>query len=198
MLTRLYEILRVRTHTGSLFAIAAILAVIGTTQTIASGMWDAVSHIISAPEMFWSIQHIAVYAGVVLVVASAITAYALLIWKKNSLGASQKRILCLVIVGAVLQVVSGYADSVSHDIYGIDGLVSWSHQPLELGLVISSLAALLLLHHSTLRFRPLTMLASTVLVFSIMWLLFNLLLITSATILCMPVYVVFSSGCAVM
>lgn len=198
MLERLHRILRVRAYTESLFSVAALLATIGTSQTIASGIWDAISHIFREPEQFWSIQHVAVYAGVAIVAGSAVTAYALLIWRHDSLTTAQKRALGLVIAGATLQIVSGYADSISHDIYGIDGLVSWSHQPLELGLVISSLGALLLLRQASVRIRPLAFLAAIVLVFSSMWLIFNLLLITNATILCLAVYKLFSSGCAVM
>ena len=198
MTWRLHKMLRAKPHTRSLFSVAALLATVGTTQTITSGIWDAVSHVLREPESFWSIQHVAVYAGVSIVVGSAAVAYALLIWRRDSLSVAQKRALGLVIAGAILQTVSGYADSVSHDIYGIDGLLSWSHQPLELGLVVSSLGAVLLLRHSNCRIRILALLASGVLVLSSLWLVFNMLLITSSTMLCLPVYKVFSSGCAVM
>lgn len=198
MLERLAKILQARSRTGTLFTVVALLATAGVTQTIASGIWDAISHMLEAPEQFWSIQHIAVYAGVAVVVVSAAMAYTLLIWRQNALSGSQKRALALVIAGAILQIVSGYADSVSHDVYGIDGLVSWSHQPLELGLVVSALGAMILLRHSPIRSLPLALLSSIVLVFAALWLAFNLLLITNATILCLPVYKVFSSGCAVM
>ena len=198
MLGRLQRILRAAPHTGTLFSAAALLATAGTLQTIASGMWDAVSHILREPEQFWSAPHIAVYAGVALVAASAAVAYALLLWRQESLSRPQRRALALVIAGAILQIVSGYADSVSHDIYGIDGLVSWSHQPLELGLVISALGAVILLRHATVRVRFVPYVASSVLVLSALWLAFNLMLMVSADLLCLPVYKVFSSGCAVM
>lgn len=198
MLEKLTRILRTRPHTNLLFSAVGLLATIGVTQTIGSGIWDAISHILKEPEQFWSIQHVAVYTGVGIVVVSAVMAYGLLIWKQDMLSRQQKHALVLIIAGAMLQIISGYADSISHDIYGIDGLVSWSHQPLELGLVTSALGALVLLRNSTIKVMPLASLAAVVLVFSIVWLVFNLLLVTSATVLCLAIYKVFSSGCAVM
>ena len=198
MLGALYRILGVRPRTGGMLGAAAILATFGTSQTVASGIWDAISHIMREPEHFWSVQHIAVYAGVAAVACSAGIAYALLVWQRDSLSAPQKRALAIVIGGAILQIVSGYADSVSHEAYGIDGLVSWSHQPLEAGLVASSLGGVLLLRHAGPRARLLAPVSAVVLVASTMWLAFNLLLVPGAAMLCLPVYKVFLSGCAVM
>ena len=198
MLGTLYRILGARPRANSLLGAAALLATFGTSQTVASGVWDAISHIMREPEQFWSIQHVAVYAGVALVAGSAALAYTLLVWQRDSLSGPQRRALAIVIAGAMLQIVSGYADSVSHDTYGIDGLVSWSHQPLEAGLVASSLGGVLLLRHAGPRVRLLAPVSAVVLVASSMWLAFNLLLVPAATMLCLPVYKVFLSGCAVM
>lgn len=187
-----------RASAESLFGAAALLATLGTSQTVASGVWDAISHIMREPEHFWSIQHVAVYAGVAAVVCSAAIAYVLLVWRRASLLPAQKRALALVVAGAVLQAVSGHADYVSHEIHGIDGLVSWSHQPLEAGLLLSSLGGALLLRHAGPRARLLAPVSAMVLVASALWLAFNLFLLVDATMPCLAVYQVFSSGCAVM
>ena len=70
----------------------------------------------------------------------------------------------LVIVGSILQIVSGFGRIPCLMIlFGIDGLISWSHQPLELGLVLASLGAVLILknrEHTKLKiFLPFSIVA---------------------------------------
>ena len=175
---------RLRTRAAPL---AAVLAVSGCCATLAGGAWDASSHALDAPESFWTVQHLAVYAGVGSSVSAALVARA-------APGIGRTAFLLLA-SGALLQAGSGAADSVSHELFGIDGLVSLSHQPLELGLVLSSAGAVAMLRGGPL---PLAVPASLALVASSAWLAFNLLLLPAAKILCVPVYVAFSSGCAVM
>lgn len=167
--------------------LAAVLAVSGCCATLAGGAWDASSHALDAPESFWTVQHLAVYAGVGSSVSAALVA--------RAARSVPRAALLLLASGALLQAGSGAADSVSHELFGIDGLVSFSHQPLELGLALSSAGAV-----SMLRGGPLLLAipASLALVASSAWLAFNLMLLPAATILCAPVYVAFSSGCAVM
>ncbi|MCY4251906.1 MAG: hypothetical protein OXU86_03885 [Thaumarchaeota archaeon] len=198
MIGAIHRALVSRASATSLFGAAALLATLGTSQTVISGVWDAISHILREPEHFWSIQHVAVYAGVAAVACSAAIAYALLVWRRESLVPAQRRALALVIAGAILQVVAGHADYVSHEMYGIDGLVSWSHQPLEAGLLASALGGALLLRHAGPRARLLAPVSAMVLVASALWLAFNLFLVANATMPCLAVYKVFSSGCAVM
>ena len=82
---------------------------------------------------------------------------------RKSVHGSLKTGIKLVIVGSILQIVSGFGDSLSHDVFGIDGLISWSHQPLELGLVLASLGAVLILknrEHTKLKiFLPFSIIA---------------------------------------
>ncbi len=105
----------------------------------------------------------------------------------------------LVIVGTIIQLISGFADSLSHDIFGIDGLISWSHQPLELGLVLVSLGGVLIIknrEHTKLKaFLPFSIVTF---LFLTIWLIFNLVLIFGHTIQCIPVYEIFSSGCSIL
>ena len=111
----------------------------------------------------------------------------------------EKKGIWIIIIGSTLSITAGYADSLSHDIFGIDGLVSWSHQPLELGLVLASLGGLLVLknrEHTKLHILlPFSIISF---IFFTTWLAFNLVLIFGHTIQCIPVYEIFSSGCAIL
>ncbi len=181
----------------TLVSIVSILAVIGPIVTVSAGFWDAISHLQQEIEFFWSIQHIVVYTGVSLTVCAAIIGCILLFRKLTR--RSLKTGIKLVIIGSVIQLISGYGDSLSHDIFGIDGLVSWSHQPLELGLVLASLGGVLILknrEHTKLKvFLPFSIVTF---LFFTTWLIFNLFLIFGHTIQCIPVYQIFSSGCSIL
>jgi len=177
--------------------IVSILAVIGSVIVVTAGLWDAISHLQKEPEFFWSIQHIIVYSGVSMTSCAAFIGCILLL--KKSVHKSLKTGIILVIVGTVIQLISGFADSLSHDLYGIDGLISWSHQPLELGLVLVSLGGVLIIknrEHTKLKvFLPFSIVTF---LFLTIWLIFNLILIFGHTIQCIPVYEIFSSGCSIL
>ena len=175
----------------------SILAVIGSVVIVSAGFWDAISHLQKEPELFWSIQHIIVYTGVSMTSCAAIIGCILLF--RKSVHRSLKTGIIFVIVGSIIQLISGYGDSLSHDIFGIDGLISWSHQPLELGLVLASLGGVLIIknrEHTKLKaFLPFSIVAF---LFFTTWLIFNLVLIFGHTIQCIPVYEIFSSGCSIL
>jgi hypothetical protein len=184
-------------RTKVLLGIVSLFAVFGTLLELSSGIWDATSHVLEEPEFFWSIQHIAVYCGVAMIVTSGIFGF-ILMFKKKINGTLKKGII-IIIIGSILQISAGYADSLSHDLFGIDGLVSLSHQPLELGLVLSALGAFLILSDPRTKnfskFRPISIMT---LILSISWIGFNLSLLLGNTILCLPFYEIFSSGCAIL
>ncbi len=174
-----------------------ILAVLGTSQMLAGGIWDASSHALKEPEFFWSIQHVAVYFGVAMVSSAAILSFFAL--KQYHPTGIFKRGIQIVILGSILQISAGYADSVSHDVYGIDGLLSLSHQPLELGIVLTAIGAFLVLKSNpTSKLNRLLPVSIISVIVSILWLGFNLSLLIGGPILCLPVYEIFSSGCAVL
>ena len=179
-------------NSGTLVSLVSILAVVGPVIVVSAGFWDAISHLQKEPEFFWSPSHIVVYTGVSMTSCAAIMG-CLLIFRK-SVNGSLKTGIKLVIVGSVLQIVAGFGDSLSHDVFGIDGLISWTHQPLEFALVLASLGGVLILknrEHTKLKaFLPFS-------IFTI-WLLFNLVLIFGHTIQCIPVYEIFSSGCSIL
>ena len=182
---------------STLVSLVSILAVIGPIIIVSAGFWDAISHLQKEPEFFWSPSHIVVYFGVSMTTCAAIMGGILII--RKSVRGSLKTGIKLVILGSVLQIVSGFGDSLSHDVFGIDGLISWSHQPLEFGLVLASLGGVLILknrEHTKLgAFLPFSIIAF---VFFTTWLIFNLVLILGHTIQCIPIYEIFSSGCSIL
>ena len=182
---------------SALVSFVSILAVIGPIVIVSAGFWDAISHLQKEPEFFWSIQHIIVYTGVSLTSCAAIIGCILLF--RKSVHGSLKTGIKLVIIGSITQIISGFGDSLSHEVFGIDGLISWSHQPLEFGLVLASLGGVLIIknrEHTKLKvFLPFSIIAF---LFFTTWLIFNLVLVFGHTIQCIPVYEIFSSGCAIL
>ena len=182
---------------NNLILLVSILAVFGTLQMISGGVWDAASHAVKEPEKFWSIQHIAVYSGVAMITISGI--FGFFIIRSKIAQKSTETGIKFVIIGAILQLVFGYADSISHDVFGIDGLISLSHQPLELGLILSSLGGFLILKSiQGSKIKKLIPLAIMTLILSISWIVFSLVMYVGGTILCIPIYEMFSSGCAIL
>ena len=187
----------VLTKPNILISFVSIFAVIGPVVIVSAGFWDAISHLQKEPEFFWSTSHIFVYTGVSLTGFSAIIGSILLIQK--SVKGSLKTGIKFVIVGSIVQAISGFGDSLSHEVFGIDGLISWSHQPLEFGLVLASLGGLLIIknreHTKLSLFLPFAIIAF---LFFTIWLLFNILIIFGHVIQCIPIYEIFSSGCAIL
>ena len=199
MLTTLLEKVsnRLCLKSNSQLSIISILAVTGPLIILVAGIWDAINHIQNSPEFFWSDPHIVVYAGVTLVAVASLFSINLLI--KNSINGILKRGLQLVIVGSIIQIVSGFGDSISHDMFGIDGLLSLTHQPLEIGIVLSALGGFLIIKSrqntnlkAFLPFSIVTFLLMTT------WLAFNFALYFGHYIQCMPIHLIFSSGCSVL
>jgi len=182
---------------NTLVSMVSVLAVIGPVVILSGGIWDAISHLQREPELFWTIQHISVYTGVSMITSAGIIGIILLV--RNSVKGILKKGIRLVIVGSIIQLVSGFADSLSHDVYGIDGLISWSHQPLEFGIVLAALGGFLIMksrQHTRLKiFLPFSIIALLLLTG---WLGFNIFLIFGHVIQCIPVYDIFSSGCSIL
>ena len=181
----------------TLVSTISILAVIGPVVIVSAGFWDAISHILQEPEFFWSPSHIVVYSGVTMTAIAATMGLVLLV--RKSVHGSLKTGINLVIIGSIIPIISGFGDSLSHDLYGIDGLISWSHQPLELGLVLASFGAVLIIknrEHTKLKFfLPFSIIAF---LFFSTWLIFNIVLTFGHTIQCIQIYEIFSSGCSIL
>ena len=181
----------------NLVHIICVLSVIGPVITVSAGFWDAISHLQKEPEFFWSPSHMIVYTGVSMTAVAAILGGVLII--RKSVHRSLKTGIKLVMIGSIIQIISGFGDSLSHEVFGIDGLISWSHQPLELGLVLGSLGGLLILkNREHTKLKLLLPFSIVTFLFFTIWLGFNIVLIFGHTIQCIPVYEIFSSGCAIL
>ena len=180
-----------------IISFVSIFAVIGPVVVVSAGFWDAISHLQKEPEFFWSPSHILVYTGVSITGFAAFAGFVLIL--KKTVHGSLKTGIKLVIAGSIIQAIAGFGDSLSHEVFGIDGLISWSHQPLEFGLVLASLGGFLIIknrEHTKLSvFLPFSIVAF---LFFTIWLLFNLILLFGHTVQCIPVYEIFSSGCAIL
>jgi len=184
-------------QTTTLVSLIAILAVFGPFISVSGGFWDTVNHLLNEPDYFWSIQHMVVYFGVSLVAFAGFLSIILLI--KKSVHGTLKTGILLVVTGAAIQLVAGFADSISHDVYGIDGLISWSHQPLELGLVLAALGGFLVLkNREHTRLKILIPFSIIAFLFFTTWLVFNFALIFGHTMQCIYIHVIFSSGCSIL
>ena len=174
--------------------VVSILSVLGTFAVILGGIWDSASHALKIPDTFWTIQHVTVYSGVTVVAFSA--AFGTMISIKN-----RKIIIgiTMLMIGSIMQLGGGYVDYNFHEIYGIDGLVTASHLTIESGLLLTSIGGFLTIskfsYNKTKKIVPFSIVN---VLFSTTWIGFNLALLVGATMLCIPVYELFSSGCSVM
>ncbi|MCV0410532.1 hypothetical protein [Nitrosopumilus sp.] len=185
------------TKSSTLVSLVSILAVIGPVVVVSAGFWDAISHLQKEPEFFWSPSHMVVYTGVSMTACAAIMGSMLIL--RKSVRGSLKTGIKLVIAGSIVQIIAGFGDSISHDLFGIDGLISWSHQPLELGLVLASLGGVLILkNREHTKLKLLLPFSIVTFLFFTTWLIFNLVLIFGHTIQCIQVYEIFSSGCSIL
>ena len=182
---------------NSQLVIISILAVIGPVLILVAGIWDAINHIQNSPEFFWSDPHIVVYSGVFMVAIAAVFSINLLM--KNSIHGILKRGMQLIIVGSIMQIIFGFGDSISHDVFGIDGLLSLTHQPLEIGIVLSALGGFLIIkarQNSNLKvFLPFSILTFLLIT---SWLGFNFALYFGHYVQCIPIHLIFSSGCSIL
>ena len=182
---------------NSRLTIISTHVVIGTLVILVAGIWDAVNHIQNSPEFFWSDPHIVVYSGVFMVAIASIFSVNLLM--KNSIHGILKRGMQLVIIGSIMQIISGFGDSISHDMFGIDGLLSLTHQPLEIGIVLSALGGFLIIKASqNLNLKILLPFSIVTFLLVTSWLGFNFALYFGHYVQCIPIHLIFSSGCSVL
>lgn len=176
--------------------ISSFLAVCGTLIMLLGGVWDSASHEMRIPDTFWTIQHMTIYFGASMVACSAITATLVLNNHEHKL---MKKGMIMIILGAIFQLGGGYADYNFHEIYGIDGLVTPSHLSIETGLLLSAAGGFVTLakskNHVLKKMAPMSIMS---ILLSASWIGFNLILLVGSVVLCVPVFQLFYSGCAVM
>ena len=183
--------------TETILFVISILAICGTVTELLGGIWDASTHALRAPEKFWTIQHATIYAGVGMIVSSSVLGMIILFL--NSKNKILYKGIKIILLGSILQLVGGYADSISHEIYGVDGLVTPSHLTIETGLFLSALGSFITLCQVDKRkTRKVMSIAIMTVLLSASWIGFNLIILFTSVVLCIPVYDLFSSGCAVL
>lgn len=192
------ELSHILVQQNFLLATIAILAIFGTMLEIISLIWDSSSHITQDTDEFWRIHHIAVYSGAGMIAISAFTSLKFLIKKfpNNKVRNGIK----LIIIGAGVQLFSGYMDSVSHYIFGIDGKISITHTfGLESSLILTAIGGFIVLNQinnektkKLVPFAIITILSAIIAVF------FDLVLLIAGPIICAHVFEIVSYGCAIL
>ncbi len=174
----------------------SLLATCGTFIVLVGGVWDSSSHELRIPDTFWTVQHMTIYTGASIVALSALTGI-IVIMK----GGNEKihGAIMIIIVGTVAQLLGGYFDYNFHTKYGIDGLVTPSHLTVETGLLLSAIGGLILLSKvKNKHIKKIIPISIMTVLLSASWIGFNLSLLLGAVVECVPIYQMFSSGCAVM
>lgn len=177
-------------------SVISFLTICGTFIVLVGGVWDSSSHELRIPDTFWTIQHITIYFGASIVALAALTGAIAIVKGVNK---KIQRAIMIIIVGAMAQLVGGFFDYSFHTQYGIDGLVTPSHLTVETGLMLSAIGGFVLLSRVKNKYikkiAPISILA---ILLSVSWVGFNLSLLLGAVVECVPIYQMFSSGCAVM
>jgi len=135
-------LLKSRSHLARKFAIGSTLVSIGIFISATGGSWDISNHLLNKPETFFSIPHAVLYTGVVVAILGTVIVWmahrAISIYDSN-FNASTK----IILAGICMLVVAGPVDFAWHSAFGLDGLLSPPHFVLLLGMIISSLGAML-------------------------------------------------------
>lgn len=118
--------------------IILIISLVGSVLEIWGGSWDITSHLLGAPESFFTPPHAVLYTGVGIGLIAGIMSFFILIKDKEARQASFSFGLKLIIVGSVIQIVAGPGDYVWHELFGVDGLLSPTHLTLITGILIQS------------------------------------------------------------
>ena len=181
-----------------LLATIAMLAIFGSTLEVISLIWDSSSHITQDTDEFWRIHHIAVYSGAGMIAISAFIGLKFLI-KKHPNNKIRNGIK-LIIIGAGVQLFSGYMDSLSHYFYGIDGKISITHTfGLEASLIPAAIGGFIILNHlENEKIRKLIPFAIFTILAAIFPVFFDLILLIAGPIICAHVFDVLSFGCAIL
>jgi len=196
---KLYEELsHILVQQNFLLALIAILAIFGTMLEVTSLIWDSSSHITQDTDEFWRIHHIAVYSGAGMIMVSAFIGLKFLI-KKHPNNKIRNGIK-LIIIGAGVQLFSGYMDSFSHYVYGIDGKISITHTfGLEASLIPVAIGGFILLTQlDNNKIKKLIPFAIFTILTAIFPVIFDLVLLIAGPIICAHVFDFVSFGCAIL
>ena len=115
-----------------------ITSLLGSVLEIWGGSLDITSHLLGAPESFFTPPHAVLYSGVGIGLIAGIMAFLILVKDKEIRQESFSFGLKLIIVGSTIQIISGPGDFVWHELFGVDGLLSPTHLTLITGILIQS------------------------------------------------------------
>ena len=192
------ELSHILVQQNFLLALIAILAIFGTMLEVTSLIWDSSSHITQDTDEFWRIHHIAVYSGAGMITISAFIGLKFLI--KRHPNNKMRNGIKLIIIGAGVQLFSGYMDSFSHYVYGIDGKISITHTfGLEASLIPVAIGGFILLtqldNNKTKKLIPFAIFTILTAIFPV---IFDLVLLIAGPIICAHVFDFVSFGCAIL
>ncbi|WP_255464597.1 hypothetical protein [Nitrosopumilus sp. b2] len=156
-----------------------LVALVGTTLAMWGASWDITSHLLRAPETFFTPSHGILYLGVGISVISAIMSSVAYLRRKELRTESFAAGLKLVVIGALIQIAAGPADFYWHELFGLDGLLSPTHITLALGILTTLVGSVIgfsrinfHLQEKNLFFRVILPITYGIFWFSIMWLIF--------------------------
>lgn len=123
---------------SKVIVIIFIVSLFGSVLEIWGGSWDITSHLLGAPESFFTPPHAVLYIGVGIGLIAGIMASVIVVKDKETRNASFSLGLKLMIVGSAIQIVAGPGDYAWHELFGVDGLLSPTHLTLITGILIQS------------------------------------------------------------
>jgi hypothetical protein len=124
------------------FTIGCALVSIGILVSATGGSWDISNHLLNKPETFFSAPHAVLYTGV----AVAILGVAIVQMARTSMSIREKNLNIsarLTLAGIGMLIVAAPIDFAWHSAFGLDGLLSPPHLVLLVGMIVSSLGAML-------------------------------------------------------
>lgn len=128
----------------SLYLLYLILATAGSLMQISGTSWDVTSHLMFKPETFFTPSHALLYSGIGLITIATVLITFLYIKNKHSItNTSAKRSFQLLLIGSVVSIISGPADYLWHQTFGIDGLLSPTHISLMTGMLTTSIGVVI-------------------------------------------------------
>ena len=135
-------VLKLQSYKMDALMIALLIATAGGILQIGGASWDITSHILRRPETFFTPSHMLLYSGAGLTTIAA--TIGLFVFLKNSEEIRSRSFYTafkLLIIGAIIQLISGPSDFMWHSIFGVDGLMSPPHLALATGILISTIAS---------------------------------------------------------
>src|ERR671933_1548987 len=120
--------LKLRSSKIDSLLIALLIATTGGILQIGGASWDITSHILRRPETFFTPSHTLLYTGAGLTTIAA--TIGLFVFLKNSEEIRSRPFYTafkLLIIGAIIQLISGPSDFMWHSAFDVDGLMSPPH-----------------------------------------------------------------------